>query len=326
MDHGRSKNNLTFPRHDGRCLIGIGDFSHGDNNIWEYRISFVNHLLQDSSKHITIFNEDTEYHSNNITDITKPLSFESEYNISEDGYGYGPLDEYCHRVYDSSIYLTFIRLVRMNHDRISLIGVDVDEIDRDYQMAQNILTKLDKSHVNLFFAHNSHVNDQTIFEDYETKWSSEEKRCGHYLRKKLGDEYCIMLSASGDGVVRFDCDCNDKFCTKRRAYKVPVFREFNITEYGDLKVGLYENFPKDIITFTACTFNGIPLQYAAPSSEANYVLFLGTSRKLELVETCTVCKRIAEYNCSSCSVPYCSEKCQKYDWHQHEHVCYQFTE
>lgn len=39
-------------------LFGIGDFSHGDSEIWKLRIELVKYFLKTTDKHITIFQED----------------------------------------------------------------------------------------------------------------------------------------------------------------------------------------------------------------------------------------------------------------------------
>jgi hypothetical protein len=37
-------------------LIGIGEFSHGINDIWEYRYNFLKYCINKTNKNIIIFN------------------------------------------------------------------------------------------------------------------------------------------------------------------------------------------------------------------------------------------------------------------------------
>ncbi len=268
--------------HEKYILIGIGDFSHGDENIWTYRINFVKELLKNTKKKITIFNEDNIYHSENIMNFDKKLSFYKTYGLYENKYPYGPLSKYCNRVYDSPIYLEFIKLIRKNSHRLKIVGIDPDKLKRDKLMAKNIINKLNTSHINLFFAHNGHVDNRKITEEYETKWSDEKYRCGYYLKQEFGNKYCIILSTGYKGTIRFDCDCNDKYCTIRTPYKIPVFEKFEIKEYKNINDGLYDKFNENIYIFTACKFpNNKPFVYKTRTYD--YVLFFKNVKKLNLV-------------------------------------------
>ena len=52
-----------IPNYEHYDLIGIGDFSHGDTNIWEYRLKLLKYFIKTTNKKITIFNEDGNEHS-----------------------------------------------------------------------------------------------------------------------------------------------------------------------------------------------------------------------------------------------------------------------
>ena len=73
------------------AVIGIGDFSHGDDNIWKFRLHLLKKLLHHSNKKIVIFNEDYPYHSNAIMNIDKKLSYYKNYGLAEGKYAYGPI-------------------------------------------------------------------------------------------------------------------------------------------------------------------------------------------------------------------------------------------
>ena len=271
-----------IPNYEKYNLIGIGDFSHGDNNIWEYRLNLLKYFIKNTNKKITIFNEDNDEHSKNIMNIDKRLSYYKSYGI-DNNYGFGPLDKYCYRVYDSPIYLNFIKYIRKHYSRINIIGVDPDILERDKLMAKIILKNLNKDHLNLFFGHNSHINNQKINENYETKWHNEKYRCGYYLKQKLKDKYCIILSTGYKGKIRFDCKCNDNYCTNRIAYEKPLFKTFEIKEYKNINSGLCDNFNNLIATFTACDFpNNNP--FMVKTKKYDYVLFFKNIKPLKMIK------------------------------------------
>ena len=43
--------------------------------------------------------------------------------------------------------------------------------------------------------------------------------------QKLVNKYCIILSTGYKGKIRFDCSCNDKYCTVRTPYEKPQFEK-----------------------------------------------------------------------------------------------------
>jgi hypothetical protein len=237
-------------------LIGIGDFSHGDQNIWEYRFNLLKDVVDNTDKKILIFNEDSEKHCNNIMNTNKPLHVEEgDYGVYQKKFPYGPLDDYAYRVYDSPIYLKLILYIREHSKRIKMIGVDNEEnLARDKEMARRILNKLNKNNINFFYAHNDHVDNRKITQLYETAWHDEKYYCGYYLKNQLGDKYCIILSTGYKGMIRFDGSCSDVKCTKRTPFVYPKFKSFEIQKYEKYENGLYETFDENIAEFTATIF------------------------------------------------------------------------
>lgn len=270
-----------IPDYEGYDLIGIGDFSHGDKNIWVYRLKLLEYFIKNTNKKIIIFNEDNEMHSKNIMNTKKKLSYYKSYGLYKT-YGFGPLSEYCNRVYDSPIYLEFIKYIRKNKKRINIIGIDVDKIERDKEMSENILKNLNKNHINLFFAHNSHINNQKITEDYEREWHNEKYRCGYYLKKELKDRYCIILSTGYKGKIRFDCSCDDKYCSNRIFYEKPKIESIEIKQYKSIEDGLYSKFNKKIASYTACNFPDNK-SIMIDTNEYDYILFFKRIKSLELI-------------------------------------------
>jgi hypothetical protein len=269
-------------KYDNYTLIGIGDFSHGNNNIWKFRFNILKDMYKNTKNQIRIFNEDTSEHCKSIMNISKKLSYYKNYDVYQNKYGYGPLDKYCARVYDSPIYLEIIKFIRKHTERIKIIGIDPDKLSRDKQMSINILKHLKKTNINFFWGHNAHVADRHITEPYETQWNNEKYRCGYYLKKQLKEKYCIILSTGYKGSIRFDCECDDIFCSNRTPHKIPITK--NILLKQKLKSGLYHDFKYKIGEFSACNFTKINIAENAYyyKNNADYVIFFENINKLQL--------------------------------------------
>lgn len=148
-------------------LIGLGDFSHGDQNIWDVRFKLLEYIINTTDNHVKIFTEDTIIHTDNITN-DKTIVLEKEYGVYQDKYAYGPLDRYSYRAWDSEIYLAIIKYIRQNKNRIQIIGVDAEKA-RDKFMAKRIMENLANSHnnsINFFWAANAHVDSRIIDQAY----------------------------------------------------------------------------------------------------------------------------------------------------------------
>ena len=79
--------------------------------------------------------------------------------------------------------------------KLGSIYIDNGKIDRDYNMYQAIITKLNDKSVNFFWAHNAHINS-TEYHDFNMKYIENKEHkwyCGYYLKQKLKDLYCIIL-------------------------------------------------------------------------------------------------------------------------------------
>lgn len=263
-------------------LIGIGDFSHGDQNIWTYRFNMLKNIIISTDKKIIIFNEDSEEHCDNIMNTKKKLSYYKDYGVEQDKYAYGPIEKYAYRIYDSPIYLEIIKYIRKNKNRITIVGVDNGKLARDKNMANIILKRLNKYKINIFWAHNDHVDSRKITQPYETKWHDEKYRCGYYLKKKLKDKYCIVLSTGYKGKIRFDGRCSDKYCTDIKYYTKPMFRKFIIKKYSKYTDGLHKNFDDKIAEYSQFTFPNNKL-YMMSSRSYDYVLFFKNVIPLPLI-------------------------------------------
>lgn len=285
------KNSRLFEKIDfsQKSLIGVGDFSHGDNNIWEFRLELLKYIMSKSNQKIVIYIEDIEEHTDNIMH-DKDLIIENEYGVAKGKFPYGPIERYAYRSWDSPIYLKIIKYIRKNKSRITIIGVDSSEQARDKLLAKNILKKLDNKSINFFWGANAHIDARKITETYELKWVPEEKyRAGYYLKKKLKDKYCIILSAGYEGTIRFSSVCNNLDCDERTFPIVPIFENIKHEQYKKYKTNnefdIYKQgeFGYDIIEYTDAKF---PNEYFDINTNMwDYIIFFSKINKLELIET-----------------------------------------
>jgi hypothetical protein len=191
-------------------LIGIGDFSHGDINIWNYRFKLLKKYMKNTNKKIVIFNEMSIWQGKNIMNNTiwniDKKKFETfngikiEKEIADTRYH--KYWQYCSHGILSKIFLEIIRYIRKHKNRITIIGVDNDKVDANSGMYKIIIKNLDFNNINFFWAHNDHVGN--------LKYS-----CGHYLKEKLKDKYYIILSNAKQGELRFNGFCLGKDCNTR---------------------------------------------------------------------------------------------------------------
>ena len=175
-------------------ITGIGDFSHGDIDIWFLRLIVIQHLISTTTKKIIIFQEDHPESVKHIYNDRKPIINEGEENF---GMNYA-LIRYGYRIYSSNIYLMFIKYLRKHKDRIQMYGIDLDTKDRDYDMFNEIIKIYEKevdSPIYLYFAHNNHVADRVTKNFIST---------GHYLKEYFGKEYKIILSLGINGRITFE--------------------------------------------------------------------------------------------------------------------------
>jgi hypothetical protein len=212
------------------CVVAIGEYSHGDANIWKLRLDVLRELTKNNnSTKIQIFLEDVDEYVRNIM-------FDPEILIKP-SYEYRntyPLQRYTsYRIYDSVEYLEFIKFVREN--KIKVYGADNCVDNRDRFMAEFILRSMDKTCVNLYFAHNYHICQQ-VSDNYLPY-----KVTGDYLREALGDKYITIISAAYKGQVRYDGICGINM-DDDIIWKTPQPREWNINCNDIIKPGLYTGF------------------------------------------------------------------------------------
>lgn len=283
-------------------LIGIGEFSHGIQESWKFRFGLLKYIIDHTDKNIVIFNEMSKWQAENIMNHTiwsndndkfikyEGIKIEKTVNNGSDKPSWGKLWQYVGHAMESNIFLEIIKYIRENKDRITIIGIDNDELDRDYDMYQTIIKNLNDDSINFFWAHNHHV-DSLEYHDYNMEYienKSHKWYCGYYLKQKLKDKYCIILTQAYEGTNRFNGYCSGKKCEKR-TWKLKYFYKKFIynpnKKYVDAKkqVQLLTKFSNNMINFSNSFFKENELGNCSfdNSNQWNYVIFWNKVHKLE---------------------------------------------
>ena len=175
-----------------------------------------------------------------------------------------------------------IKYIRKNKDRIKIIGIDKDTIDRDYDMYKIIIKNYKSSNIIFLWAHNSHVGDLPLSDDNLKYIKNKNHKwfVGHYLKKKLKNNYCIILSQSFEGSNRFNGYCIGKNCKKRTwqlNYFTKKFKYDKNKKYVNVnkKYQLLKNYNEPLISFSNSYYkeNKYGLQDYTKTNIFNYILF-----------------------------------------------------
>jgi hypothetical protein len=191
---------------------------------------------------------------------------------------------------ESNIFLEIIKYIKNNRKRITIIGVDNDTLDRDYDMSHIIIQNISDSTINFFWAHNDHV-DNLKYHNYNSKYIENPNHkwyCGHYLRKELGDQYCIILTQAYEGINRFNGYCMSVDCETRTwqldyFYKKFMYDPNKIYVDKNQKMQLLTKFDKKLIQFSNSFFKDRKFGNSSldNSNDWDYVLFFNETHRLE---------------------------------------------
>jgi len=284
-------------------LVGIGDFTHGCKDIPQFITQLLEFLIKNTNKPIKLFTENSYWRCDNIMNHKKIIYQKPK--LWNNKYPSGKLGLYAGYGAESPEYISFIKLIRKHRDRITIIGADPDIIDRDEAMAKTILDGLlskDEGY-NIWYAANHHI-DTDKYEEMNQKWvpNPEIQRyfAGYHLQKKLGNEYCIILSQAYKGIVRYTGVCISDDCEYRISNLDYIWSDFIIPEskkyVNNLQpVTLYNN--KEFITdlmpfFNAPYHTGLKKEtpiglsggiYGKNTKKWNYILFFNQVHKLEQI-------------------------------------------
>ena len=272
-------------------LIGIGDFSHGIQESWEFRFELLKYAVKNKTEHIFIFSECSVWQAENVMNGTyydqstkkfiKTPGIRIEKEFAKEYVG-GKLWQYVFHAYESKIFYKIMKYIRANKDRITLIGIDNDKIDRDYDMYKIIMKNLNKQCINFLWASNAHV-DALKYGPDNLDYITNVQHCyfvGHYLKAKLGNKYCIILSQAYQGENRFNGYCKGVNCRTRTFQLKYIYKKFRYEphkKYVDLskKAQLLTTFDNKLIEFSNSYFEGYDdgRQYLQKINTWDFILF-----------------------------------------------------
>lgn len=285
-------------------LIGIGEFSHGIDESWQFRMNLLKYCIKYTNKKIVIFNEQSVWQAQNIMNKTyydvknnkfvksNKIKFEKEFQKSKELPAWGKLWQYMFHSMESKIGLQIIKFIRKNKKRIKLVGVDNDRLARDLDMSRYILKKLDKNNINFFWAHNAHIDNRKLSKDnykwIKDKYPEQKWYSGHYLKQKLGDKYCIILSQAYKGENRFNGYCSGEACknrmwTMKYIYKKFVYKPNKKYVDNSKKCQLLTDFNNRLIEFSNSYYkeNKNGYQSMVKTDGWNYILFWNEVTRLK---------------------------------------------
>jgi hypothetical protein len=272
-------------------LIGIGEFSHGIQESWEFRFNLLKYAMKNTNKKIFIFNEMSEWHGYHIMtntiwsiELQKDIKYDGikfEEPIQNGNYVGGKLWQYVGHGSESKIFIQIIKYIRKHKDRIEIVGIDNDKLDRDYDMYQNIMKKYNPNNINFIWAHNHHISTNRLPNDtykYITN-KAHKYYCGYYLKNKLKDKYCIVLSQGYEGSNRFNGYCIGNNCSERIFQLKYIYKNFTynlIEKYiCNKKYQLLTEFNEPLISFSNSFYKGnkYGVQSYDKLNDFNYILF-----------------------------------------------------
>lgn len=273
-------------------LIGIGEFSHGIMESWEFRFNLLKYSITNTNKNIIIFNEMSVWQAENIMNDTiwsikdkkyiKYKGIKIEEPIENDNYVGGKLWQYISHTMESNIFLKIIKFIRKHKHRIAIIGIDNDKIDRDYSMYKIIMKNYKSLNINFLWAHNNHIADLPLSDDNLKYIKNKNHKwfLGHYLKHKLKDNYYIILSQAYEGTNRFNGYCIGKDCEKRTfqlKYLTKKFKYDKNKKYVNInkKYQLITAYKEPLISFSNSYYKGnkYGVQDYINTNIFNYILF-----------------------------------------------------
>ena len=183
---------------------------------------------------------------------------------------------------ESNIFLKIIKYIRKHKDRIKIIGIDNDTIDRDYDMYKIVMKNYKPLNINFLWAHNSHIADLPLSNDNLKYIKNKNHKwfLGHYLKKELKENYCIILSQAYEGINRFNGYCMGNNCEKRTYQLKYFYKKFKYDKnkkYVNInkKYQLLTDYTEPLISFSNSYYKGnkYGVQYYMNTNIFNHILF-----------------------------------------------------
>ena len=187
-------------------------------------------------------------------------------------------------------FLKIIKYIRKHKDQITIIGIDNDKIDRDYDMYKIMIKNYKLSNINFLWGHNNHVADLPLSNDnlLYIKNKNHKWFLGHYLKNKFKDNYCIILSQAYEGENRFNGYCIGKNCNERTWQLNYIYKKFKYNKLKkyvnkNKKYQLLTNYNEPLITFSNSYYKGnkYGVQEYINTNIYNYILFWNKVNKLK---------------------------------------------
>ncbi len=280
-------------------IIGIGEFSHGILESWKFRFNFLKYVLKNTNKKIVIFNEMSIWQAENIMNNTiwsekdkKFIKFKGikyEKPVKNDNYIGGKLWQYITHAMESNIFIKIIKYIRKYKDRITIIGIDNDKIDRDYDMYKIIIKNYKSSNINFLWAHNLHISNLKLDDSnyLYIKNKNHKYYCGYYLKNKLKNKYCIILSTAYSGENRFNGYCFGKNCEKRTFQLKYFYKKFKYNKnkkyiVKNKNIQLLEKYNEPLLSYSNSYYidNKYGYSYNIKEYYFDYILFWNKVTKL----------------------------------------------
>lgn len=281
-------------------LIGIGEFSHGIMESWIFRFNLLKYAMKNSNKNIIIFNEMSIWQADNIMNNTiwsikdnkhidhKGIKIEKP--IQNGNYVGGKLWQYCGHAMESNIFFKIIKYIRKHKDKITIIGIDNDKIDRDYDMYKIIIKNYKSSNINFLWASNHHIGDLQLSNENLKYIKNKNHKffLGHYLKNKLKENYCIILSQAYEGTNRFNGYCIGENCIKRTWQLKYLYKKFRYDKNKkyvnkNKKYQLLTNYTEPLISFSNSYYKDhkYGVQDYINTNIFNYILFWNEVNELK---------------------------------------------
>ena len=193
---------------------------------------------------------------------------------------------------ESNIFLQIIKYIRKNKNRITIIGIDNDKIDRDYDMYKIIMKNYKPSNINFLWASNNHVADLQLTDDnlLYIKNKNHKWFLGHYLKKTLKDDYCIILSQAYEGTTRFNGYCIGMNCMKRTFQLNYFYKKFKYNKNKkyvneNKKYQLLTDYKEPFMLFSNSyyKYNKYGVQDYININNFNYILFWNKVHELDII-------------------------------------------
>jgi hypothetical protein len=251
-------------------LIAIGEFSYGFNEIWEFRYKMLKKLIRTTNKPVTIFCEIYEWQAYNL--MHKMYLNDNNEKVDCDNILFsrhiikhklrppkGELYNYVPYIIESQIFHKILKYIIRHQNRINVVGIMPDkekekvaDNEIDEYMFGKIKRVLNTLHINILWAHNHYIDNRKSVHDKKVK------SCGHHLKNKYKNKYCVILSQAYEGNLRWDSFYLGHTSKKHIWERHHFYKEFNFNSHKQwIHVNtlpgthhhIYDNFKGDFIEF-----------------------------------------------------------------------------